>query len=415
MPSKSKRSFTRSTTIYAVFAGILAWLIYFNDFRLGDLGAFLPMSEQMATISLDVILLPLLISGSIFYVAGLVGITFEGTLAEMFIGTLYAAGFTSFFALFLIILPGSVNINTAGYLLLGAFGIVLLYNIVSTVARLKKKPYIRSVAISATIYAEGQIIMRFIFLLIGSSGATMPPEMVSAIGQFIDLGVTIAAIFTLFAVFKTSKNSYLSALGGIAGNYLFSVSLSLIGALYYGFFLGGLSTLAPSIRNLSPYVEWTGICVFAALIFTIMRRGMQGSIIVKDRLGQWKRHLQQITTYKGDRFVDFTRVVDDFVQRGERERLLVKLALYLDENQVADEEISRLLSDLINYEDEKKPAISRHGRTSKIEEDNMEKRLEVLQRTIGRISPAGVTRASIPQQGTGGLAGQPSLRGQSDE
>jgi len=32
MPSKSKRSFTRSTTIYAVFAGILAWLIYFNDF-----------------------------------------------------------------------------------------------------------------------------------------------------------------------------------------------------------------------------------------------------------------------------------------------------------------------------------------------------------------------------------------------
>lgn len=389
MPSKSKKSLTRSTVIYAGFAGLLAWLIYFNDFRLGDLGAFLPMSEQMALTSMNVILLPLLISGSIFYVASLVGIAFEGTFAEVLIGTLYAAAFTSFFALFLITLPGSVNINMAGYLLSGAFGVILLYNIVSTVARLKKKPSIRAAAISATIYAEGQIIVRLISLLIKSSGATMQPELIDAVGQFIDLGVTIAAVFTLFAMFKTSKNPYLAALGGISGNYLFSVSLSLIGALYYGFFMGGLSALAPSIRNLSPYVEWTGICVFAALIFTIMRRGMQGSIIVRDRLGQWKRHLQQITSYKGDRFVDFTKMVEDFVQRGDKDKLLVKLTLYLNENRVADEEISTILTDLINYEDEKKPVISRSGRSTQIDQENMEKRLEILQRTITSIAPAG--------------------------
>jgi hypothetical protein len=393
MPSKSKKSLTRSTVIYAGFAGLLAWLIYFNDFRLGDLGAFLPMSEQMALTSMNVILLPLLISGSIFYVASLVGIAFEGTFAEVLIGTLYAAAFTSFFALFLITLPGSVNINMAGYLLSGAFGVILLYNIVSTVARLKKKPSIRAAAISATIYAEGQIIVRLISLLIKSSGATMQPELIDAVGQFIDLGVTIAAVFTLFAMFKTSKNPYLAALGGISGNYLFSVSLSLIGALYYGFFMGGLSALAPSIRNLSPYVEWTGICVFAALIFTIMRRGMQGSIIVRDRLGQWKRHLQQITSYKGDRFVDFTKMVEDFVQRGDKDKLLVKLTLYLNENRVADEEISTILTDLINYEDEKKPVISRSGRSTQIDQENMEKRLEILQRTITSIAPAGVAGA----------------------
>lgn len=388
MPSKSKKSLTRSTVIYAGFAGLLAWLIYFNDFRLGDLGAFLPMSEQMALTSMNVILLPLLISGSIFYVASLVGIAFEGTFAEVLIGTLYAAAFTSFFALFLITLPGSVNINMAGYLLSGAFGVILLYNIVSTVARLKKKPSIRAAAISATIYAEGQIVVRLISLLIKSSGATMQPELIDAVGQFIDLGVTIAAVFTLFAMFKTSKNPYLAALGGISGNYLFSVSLSLIGALYYGFFMGGLSALAPSIRNLSPYVEWTGICVFAALIFTIMRRGMQGSIIVRDKLGQWKRHLQQITSYKGDRFVDFTKMVEDFVQRGDKDKLLVKLTLYLNENRVADEEISTILTDLINYEDEKKPVISRSGRSTQIDQENMEKRLEILQRTIISIAPA---------------------------
>jgi len=403
MPSRPKKSYTRSTILYAAFAGLLAWLIYFNEFRLGDLGAFLPMSEQMASMSLDVILLPLLISGSIFYVASIVGTAFEGSFAEVLIGTLYAAGFTSFFALILIIIPGSGNVNMAGYLLSGAFGVVLLYNIISTVARLKKRPSLRAVAISATIFAEGQIAMRFISLLVISSGAMMPSEMVAAIGQFISLGVTIAAIFTLFAVFKTSKNSYLAALGGISGNYLFSVSLSMIGALYYGFFMGGLSALAPSIRNLSPYVEWTGICVFAALIFTVMRRGMQGSIIVRDRLGQWKRHLQQITSYKGDRFVDFTKMVEDFVQRGEKDKLLVKLALYLNENRVADEEISTLLTDLINYEDAKKPVISRRGRSTEIDEENMKKRLEVLQRTINSIAPAGV--AGVLPGGVGNPSG----------
>lgn len=398
MPSKSKKSLTRSTVLYAAFAGLLAWLVYFNEFKLGNLGAFLPMSEQMASTSLDVILLPLLISGSIFYVASLVGTIFEGTFAEVLVGTLYAAGFTSFFALFLIILPGSMNVNRAGYLLSGAFGVILLYNIVSTVARLKKKPSIRAAAISATIYAEGQIVVRLISLLIKSSGAAMQPELIDAVGQFIDLGVTIAAIFTLFAMFKTSKNTYLAALGGISGNYLFSVSLSLIGALYYGFFMGGLSSLAPSIRNLSPYVEWTGICVFAALIFTVMRRGMQGSIIVRDKLGQWKKHLQQITSYKGDRFIDFTKMVEDFVQRGEKDKLLVKLALYLNENRVADDDISTILTDLIKYEDAKKPAISRRGRSTEIDKENMEKRLEVLQRTISSIAPSGVAGA-LPRGG----------------
>ena len=410
MPNRAKKFNTRGTLIYAAFAGMLAWLIYFNDFRLGDLGNFLPMSEQMASLNLDVILIPLLISGSIFYVASLVGATFEGALAEMLVGTLYAAGFTAFFALFLIIIPGSVNVNTAGYLLSGAFGVVLAYNIVSTLSRLRRTPALRAVAISATIYLEGQIVMRLISLLIGGSGATMPPEMIEAVGQFINLGVSVAAVFTLFAVFRTSKNSYLSALGNIAGNYLFSVSLSLIAALYYGFFLGSMSSLAPGLANLSPYVEWTGICVFAALIFTVMRRGMQGSIIVHERLGQWKKHLQQVTTYKGDRFVGFTKIVDDFVEGGNREKLLVKLALFLEENHVADDEISGLLADLINYEDMKKPDISRRGRAEKIESENMERRLDVLQRTISKIVPAGTqgTEAPLGRRGPKG-GGAPPL------
>jgi hypothetical protein len=390
--------FLRRTALYGLFAGILGWLIYFNDYTLRDLGNFLPMSPQIASTRLEVILIPLLASITVFYVASIVGIAFEGVLAEVLAGTLYAAGFASFFALFLILQPGE-NIPQAGYLLSAAFGVVLANNIVSTLARLRKSQALKAVAVSATIYLEGQIALRLISILIGASGASMPPGLAEAIAEFLNLGITIAAVFTLFAAFKASGNAYLAALGGIASNYLFSVSLSVIGALYYGFFLGGLSAFAPSIRNLSPYVEWTGICIFAAIIFTVMRRGMQGSIMVRNRLGEWRKHLQQVTTYKGDRFVGFTEVVDDFVEGGNRERLLVKLALFLHENQAGDDEISGLLAELINYEDEESPDLARTGRSEAVENQNKLKRLDLLQRTIGSIVPQGNPVAMAPQGG----------------
>jgi hypothetical protein len=398
MDSRSRSMFLRRTALYGLFAGILGWLIYFNDYTLRDLGNFLPMSPQMASMSLEVILIPLLASITIFYVASIVGIVFEGVLAEVLAGTLYAAGFASFFALLLILQPGE-NINQAGYLLSAAFGVVLANNIVSTLARLRKSQALKAVAVSATIFLEGQIALRLISILIGASGASMPPGLAEAIAEFLSLGITIAAVFTLFAAFKASGNAYLAALGGIASNYLFSVSLSVIGALYYGFFLGGLSAFAPSIKNLSPYVEWTGICIFAAIIFTVMRRGMQGSIMVRNRLGEWRKHLQQVTTYKGDRFVGFTEVVDDFIEGGNRERLLVKLALFLHENQAGDDEISGLLAELINYEDEESPDLARTGRSEAIENQNKLKRLDLLQRTIGSIVPQGNPVAMAPQGG----------------
>lgn len=386
--SVARRDIIRRTGIWAVSAGLLGWLIYFHDLRLGDLGSFLPMSDQIARANMDLILIPLLASITIFYVASIVSITLEGVLAEVLVGTLYAAGFASFFALFLILQPGKA-FSQAGFLLSGAFGVLLVYNVVSTLARLRGALALKAATVSATIFMVGQIVLRLISLFISTSGASMPPGMAEGITGFVSLGITIAGVFTLFAVFKSSKNTYLAAMGSIAGNYLFSVSLSLIGALYYGFFLGGLRSYAPGIESLSPYIEWTGICVFAAIIFTVMRRGMQGSIMIKNRFGEWGKHKQEITTYKGDRFAGFTEVIDDFVERGNRERLLVRLALFLHENKADDDEISGLLASLINYRDEKPPDMARSGRAEAVEEENKLKRLSLLQETIRQIIPPG--------------------------
>ena len=111
--------------------------------------------------------------------------------------------------------------------------------------------------------------------------------------------------------------------------------------------------------------------------------------MIKNRFGEWGKHMQEITTYKGDRFVGFTEVIDDFVERGNRERLLVRLALFLHENQAGDDEISGLLAPLINYRDESSPDMARSGRADEIEEDNKLRRLSLLQETIRHIIPPG--------------------------
>jgi hypothetical protein len=126
----------------------LGWLIYFHDLRLGDLGNFLPMPDQMARANLDLLLIPLLASITVFYIASIVSISMEGVLSEVLTGTLYATGFAAFFALFLVLQPGPTW-SQAGYLLSGAFGVLLVYNVVSTLARLRGAQALKAATVSS--------------------------------------------------------------------------------------------------------------------------------------------------------------------------------------------------------------------------------------------------------------------------
>ena len=116
---------------------------------------------------------------------------------------------------------------------------------------------------------------------------------------------------------------------------------------------------------------------------------MQGHVVVQNRLGEWNKHVQSVITYKGDRFVNFADIVNDFVDKGNKERLIVNLTLWLDENHISDGEVSEILGSLINYEDNEKPDLSRRGRAQQVEEENKLNRLEILKDTISRIVPGG--------------------------
>lgn len=415
-----RRSLLRNSAVYGAFAAFLLWLILFQDLTVGDFGRFLPyLPEQMASTSIRIILLPLLVSLSIFYVARLFSAAFEGAFNEVLVGSLYATGFAAFIALALILSPGQRMLNSLGYLFLEAFAVLVVYNSISTLSRVWKSHALKVVATSATIYIEGRIAMILINLFIGSIRAPLPTGLPEALAELLDLGFTVAAVVSILAVFKTSKTPSLSAVGGIASNFPLVIFACVAGALYFNYFRGSLMSASPGIANLSPYIEWTGICIIAAFIYARAHRKIQASIVTKTQMGDWIKHVQEVSTYKGDRFVGFTEIVDDFLERGRRERILISLAVFLHDNGVGDDKISLLLSEMINYEDAKKPVFAVRGKASSLEMENEAKRLSVLQRTINEIMPIGARGAigleSNQRRGFGEVseAQNPGIEGES--
>ncbi len=72
------------------------------------------------------------------------------------------------------------------------------------------------------------------------------------------------------------------------------------------------------MKQLSPYVEWTGIVIIGAFIFQIMRRGMTESMMVPTEIGSWTKHIQDTSATKGKSLKDFTEIIDEFIQKGQK-------------------------------------------------------------------------------------------------
>jgi len=192
------------------------------------------------------------------------------------------------------------------------------------------------------------------------------------------------------AIFRDSRNPYVAQIGDVASNYFFVVSVSIIGTLYYYFVTGAIAQVNPVVEQLSPYVEWTGVVVLGAFIFQVIRRGMMESMMTPVEAGRWGRHIQDVSTTKGRSLQEFSQIVEEFVQEGSKERLLVRLFQFLSENRASEREMVESLEGLIKYQDESPPYFSRRGTGERVEALNRERRLRVLEEAVERIMGLGL-------------------------
>jgi hypothetical protein len=385
-----KNRLIRASGIYIFIAAILLILSFASTITIGDVTTFLPyIPERMAPAGIYVILVPLFAALTFFYLASLVGSLFEGSINRVIISGLYAGGFASIIIVFMILQPMSEQTQVAGYLFMGSYAVYFLYTIMSTIADLRKQFFIKVISGALAVFIIGQVCVQLVNLYMIVPGVP-ESEQIKLVKEMLNWGFAAASVLTLVGIFRDSRNAYVAQIGSIATNYFFVVSLSLIGTLYINFVSGRITQVNPVIDQLAKYVEWTGIVIIGAFIFQIMRQGMTESMMVPTEIGEWTKHIQDTSSIKGKSLRDFTDIIDDFIQNGSKENLIVKLFRFLNENRAAENEMADTLEEFIKYEDEKFPHFARRGTSEIIEEKNRERRMQVLQRTVDRINALGL-------------------------
>jgi len=383
MKKETRRKVIRSTVLYLLVAGVFLTLSFATNYTIGDFDLFLPyLPSNLKTISISKILVPVVGGSTFIYLAGIFGYIFEGKLNQVFVGSFYSAGIVGFLAFYLILQPDT---RFSGLLILGGFSIFVIYNVFSTLSEVWNVWAVRIIAGSLAIFSMGEIIVNLLEAVLSPSEALLTLEQIIVFKEVLFWGFTAASLLNLTGVFKTSRNSYLSSIGGITSNYLFSIPISLIGSLYVSFVNGRLLEVSPVIAQLRPYIEWTGIVLVAGMVFTVMRRGMSRSMMEPTEFGSWSKHIQDTSLTKGERMSEFTEIINKFLDEGARSQLLVKLFSFLRENRASEAEMAQVLTELINYEDEGLPVFSLTGRAEDIRQANRESRMAVLERTVRRI------------------------------
>ena len=390
MEKETRSGLIRATVGYLVVALILLGISFGTPLTIGEIGSFLPyIPEDLAFVGVYVLFIPLLVGISLFYLASLIGALFEGRINSVIVSGLYAGGFASLIIVFMILQPMSEATQVAGYLFLGSYAVYFLYTLISLIAELRNQNYIRVISGALAIFIVGQVLVQMVNLYMVIPGVP-ESEQVTLIKEMLNMGFAVASGITLVGIFKDSRNVYLAQFGGIASNYFFVTSLSLIGTLYLNFIGGRLTEVNPVIRQLSPYVEWTGVVIVGAFIFTVMRRGMSETMMVPTELGDWGKHIQDTSSTKGKQLRDFTEIIEEFVQEGQKEHLTVKLFRFLNENRASEKEMGESLKELIHYEDQKHPNFAKRGVSKKVDQNNQERRMQILAKTVQQINGLGL-------------------------
>jgi hypothetical protein len=123
------------------------------------------------------------------------------------------------------------------------------------------------------------------------------------------------------------------------------------------FFIGFLMTAylnlvrPPLTTNLLflPYMEWVVISLAVYAMYTMTRLSTKEFYGSSEGLG-WKRHIQEVKRETGRDLVHVTAVMEQFVDHGVKEPLLVYLALHLQRLRETEEGILNTLSPLIDYQ-----------------------------------------------------------------
>lgn len=96
-----------------------------------------------------------------------------------------------------------------------------------------------------------------------------------------------------------------------------------------------------------PYVEWAAIALLIYVVYSMTRQPADEIYISSQT--SWKRHVQEIRRQSGRDLTRVTTAMEQFVDHGVKEPLIVYLTLHLQMLGQTEEDILKTLNSLIDY------------------------------------------------------------------
>lgn len=124
----------------------------------------------------------------------------------------------------------------------------------------------------------------------------------------------------------------------------FFIGFTIVG--YLGLIRPLITTYVPFL----PYVEWVAVALLVYVMYSLTRQPTE-EFYTRSEAKSWKEHTQKVRRETGRDLIHITSLMEQFVDHGVKEPLLVYLTLHLQRLGETEEEILKTLSPLMDYKE----------------------------------------------------------------
>jgi len=409
MDKEITKAIAQLTAIYITLLVILIWFLHFQVI-------FIPIPFKGDKFYLDpsFLFLPLLSLSSIQFASKIINKILTGKFEDILTSKLKSISYVFFIWLLTFDKKILMYVGPLGFFLLRPVSFLILivalidftYSIINNILQKNNQPIAEIISTSLYILGSGittgqvwlninQVLHEYEIFAPNLSYYYSAPNarvFISLIGdisavlnKILLFSASITSVFKLFGIFRYHQNPYISYLSGYSSNLIKKFLLSFILFTYILFLRGYLTMFVEDNSYIIIIFEWVVVCLISYVMYNKMKHYISDSLLSSDVFGRWEIHLQEIAQKTNVKFDNLLALIEKFIQNGEKDVLLVFLVDYLRRYNLPIFTVSSLLTDLINYRDQGLGTITFRWQNIMQNEQNLEKRREVLHRVLENI------------------------------
>lgn len=158
------------------------------------------------------------------------------------------------------------------------------------------------------------------------------------------IALSLCSLLGTFAVVEDPATSHLFK--GVSEDPARNFFMGLFITAYLNLVRPPLASNVPFL----PYIEWVAIALTVYVIHNMTRLSTD-EFYVSSEGSDWKKHIQEVRRETGHDLIRITSVLEQFVDHGVKEPLIVYLALHLQRLGEGEEDILKTLRLLIDYQE----------------------------------------------------------------